>query len=111
MDENKTVDNSICCAAPPSAASQAAMKLRLMMDKVEGEDKCTLCKAAEELEKLSLNQSSGWFGSSWMLVIMLLMLSSGPVGDNAFDVDALKAYTDVIQKKAMESDCKLQNES
>lgn len=92
-----------------SSASQAAMQLRLMMDKVDGEDKCTLCKAAEELEKMSTNQSTGW-SFPWLSLIMLLMCDGFGAG-KGIDMEALNAYMDVIKKKAQESDCKLQNES
>lgn len=114
MDEEKVtthneVDNTMCYAVPPSPASKMAAELRLMMDKAEGEDKCTLCKAAEELEKMSLNQTSNW-GSSWSFLLMMLIFS-GFGGAQAFDMDALMAYSEVIKKKAQESDCKLQNES
>lgn len=91
-----------------SPASQAAMQLRLMMDKVEGEDKCTLCKAAEELEKLPTNQSTGW-SFLWLSLIMLLMCDG--FGGKGVDIEALNAYMDVIKKKTQEPDCKLQNES
>lgn len=85
-----------------------AMQLRLMMDKVEGEDKCTLCKAAEELEKLSTNQSTGW-SFSWLSLIMFLMCDG--FGGKGVDMEALNAYMDVIKKKTQDPDCKLQNES
>lgn len=113
MNEEKvTTQNEIddCgCLVNISSASQAAMKLRLMMDKVEGEDKCTLCKAAEELEKMTLNQSNGW-DSMWFYLIMMLIFS-GFGEKQTIDPDALSAYMDVIKKKAQESDCKLQYES
>lgn len=111
-EEKVTTQNEVedCGSlATISSASQAAMQLRLMMDKVEGEDKCTLCKAAEELEKMALNQSNSW-SSSWMLVLMLLMFD-GFGNNKAYDLEALDAYMDVIKKKSQESDCKLQNES
>lgn len=97
------------CLAEISSTSQAAMKLRLMMDKVEGEDRCTLCKAAEELEKMTLNQSNGW-NSTWFYLVMMLIFSGFGEG-KTLDSDALAAYMDVIKKKSQESDCKLQNES
>lgn len=112
-EENVTtqneVDNTMCCAMEPLPASKMAMELRLMMDRVDGEDKCTLCKAAEELEKTTLNQSNSW-DSMWFYCIMLLIFSG--FGDKqTIDPDALSAYMDVIKKKSQESDCKLQNEN
>lgn len=114
MDEMKAInqnetDTNMCCALPLSYASQAAAQLRLMMDKVEGEDKCTLCKAAEELEKASNNQLSSW-NFPWLAMIMLLMCDGFSGGKN-IDIEALNAYMDVIKKKFEDPDSKLQNES
>lgn len=111
MNEEKVttqseIDNSIGFMPP---ASKAAMNLRLMMDKVEGEDKCTLCKAAEELEKLTLDQSNKW-SSMWLPMIMMLIFG-GFGGDQTLDPEVLTAYIDVIKEKAQSQDSKLQNES
>ena len=102
------LDDTMCYGVPISAASQMAMELRLMMERTEGKDKCTLCKAAEELEKSSLSKASDLGSSCWPLLAMLML---GFGGYQAFDVDALKAYMDVIKEKAQSLDSKLQNES
>lgn len=106
MDEKNVITKNEIDANP---ASQAAVQLRLMMDKVEGEDKCTLCKAIEELEKASHNQSSNW-NFPWFIMIMFLMYD-GFGCDKGIDMEGLNAYMDVIKKKAEGSDLKLQNES
>ena len=114
MNEDKTtaqsvLNDEILCGMPASPASQIAMQLRLMMGKAEGEDKCTLCKAVEALEKPSINQQNNW-NSSWMLLLIMLACDGFDIGSNMLDADAMAAYSEVLKKKATQVDCKLQHE-
>lgn len=43
----------------PSTAERAAMNLRALMITKEGDEKCILCKAANELEKTAINPNTG----------------------------------------------------
>lgn len=62
-----------------------------MMTKVEGEDKCTLCKAAEALEKSSNN----W--STWPF-LMMLMLMFGMDANNHQTTSMMQAYFEALKK-------------
>lgn len=107
MDENKTTQNNDCAVADfnnglciglkASPKETLAMQLRLMMKEAEGDDKCTLCKAAEELSK---PENQGF--NSYFSLLMLMLLS--PWGGDVMDTDGMKAYMDAVEKKNKKSD-------
>ena len=76
-----------------------ALDLHLLMDHVSESDRCTLCKAAELIEKQ--NTSSNWNSSFWIILIFMLTLGNGSI-DISLD-DITKAYLETI-KKTKEAD-------
>lgn len=65
-----------------------AVSLRLLMDHVSERDRCTLCKAAELIEKPKT--SSDWH----MLMLFVLLLFGGFDSDSEF----LKSFANVLDK-------------
>lgn len=93
-----------CCCKALSEAEKAAKELRgLMKDKV-GDEKCALCKAAQELEKVASNPSSGFDFSLFFLVMMLLFPFTGSSDTPSFMQDSMKVYLDMLEKERKEKE-------
>lgn len=60
-----------------SPAEQAAMNLRALMLSKNGDEKCILCKAAEELEKSAIKPTTGGLDWAWHFLIMMLFSVCG----------------------------------
>lgn len=75
-------------------------ELTMLKDKLEGEDKCAVCRAIKELENLN---NSSWNNSIWLILIFVLMFS-GYGGQNINMESLMKAYNDIIQKSQNEEE-------
>lgn len=80
----------------PTETEKIAMELRKMIDRTDGKDKCTLCKAAELLEK---KNTSGW--DMWPLLLLIPLLSGGLAND-AFE-NAMRTYIETVDKVKAEA--------
>lgn len=89
MDEE--LDSSLANGMAQAPTAYIVTHLRLMMEKAEGEDKCTLCKAAEALEK----SNSNW--STWPS-LMMLMLMFGTDFNNSQITGMMQAYLETLKK-------------
>lgn len=56
----------------PSPAERAAMNLRALMLSKDGDEKCILCKAADELEKTAIKPTTGGLDLMWPFLTMML---------------------------------------
>lgn len=84
-----------------SENSAASFKLRRMMENAVGEDKCTLCKAAEALEKADEKEKSSWSNGFTMFMLGMIPMLFG--GTETHDPKALKNLFDALSK-AMDSE-------
>lgn len=98
--ETTQVPTDMCCCKAPTEREKAAAKLREMMERDSGENKCDLCKAAELLEK---NDSGG---NSFMALplLMLGMLWGGVFDGKLCDPSTLRMMADVMEKDGAEKD-------
>lgn len=74
-------------------------KLREMMNHVSDSDRCTLCKAAEMLEKPN-SSSNDWY----IWIVIIFMLVGGWGGDSKVSLDFLKSYVDMLEKSRNPAD-------
>lgn len=81
---------------PINKYTDAAAKLREMMERDSGENKCELCKAAELLEKKDS-------GGNPLMAFPLLMLGMMWGGNGAVDPTVLRAMADAMEKEADKS--------
>lgn len=83
----------------PSESLMAAMNLRELINKLEGEDRCVVCQAIKELEKKDTNSS--W--SAWLFPIIFLLF--GNFDMSAINLELLaKSYLKTIGKFPEESE-------
>lgn len=106
MDEekNKSIDNDASTfGALLSEKEMAAANLKVLIEKLEGEDKCVVCHAIKLLEQ---KESSDWSSNFWTILIILLCMF-GFSGTNSFVSssdflnilnESLKKYNDDIEK-------------
>lgn len=88
--KTETVPHNDLKASPKETL---VMQLQLMMKDAKDEERCILCKAAEELNKPENS------GIGWAFPFLFLMLT-GWSGDGLdIDPDGMKAYMDAIDKK------------
>lgn len=101
MDEQKLQsDEELSCGMAQTPTAYIVAQLRLMMDKAEGEDKCTLCRAAEALEK-----SNGSWSSSFSWIALLMLLFGSGFGSTQND-SMMQAYLEALKKCNENSDDK-----
>lgn len=98
--ETTEADNGMCIGRIPTEAETAALKIRLMMKNAEGEDKCTLCKAAEALEKRPVSSGLDW---AWPVLMMLMIMPFGS-GGSASAEPFMRAYLDTLDKERKEKE-------
>lgn len=79
----------------PSPREQAAFNLRALMLSKDGDEKCALCKAAEELEKNAPKKDAGF---EWFFPFILLLAFGGWENISSITPEALKAISDVLEK-------------
>lgn len=93
---------------PPTIENEIlAMRLRLLMNKLDGEDKCLLCKATEALEKEKPSNNFSW----WIVIFLTIFLFSGNSESNFFNDDTfLKALTETL-KNMNDKNSEVHNES
>lgn len=63
----------------------AAMNLRMLMMKAEGEEKCVLCQAANLLEK----RSGIWDSNIWFILIFMLCFGFGNFSNESINLEAI----------------------
>ena len=96
MEENSIGIPNDICGVPASARETLAVQLRQLMNEVDGEDKCTLCKAAKELSKSEWSSGSG---TDWFFPILLIMLFGGFGSNQSIDPELVKKCLEVMSTK------------
>lgn len=86
----------------PSTAERAAMNLRALMLSKDGDEKCILCKAADELEKTAIKPTTG--GLDWMWPFLIMMLFSGWGDTPNISPEVMKDIMDAIGKDGKRED-------
>lgn len=81
----------------PSPTEQAAMNLRALMLSKDGDEKCILCKAAEELEKTAINPTKGSIDWAFPFLIRMLFFALGNTQNISSEV--MKDIMDVMEKE------------
>lgn len=91
-------------AAPkiPSPAERSAMNLRALMLSKDGDEKCILCKAADELEKTAIKPNTG--SLNWALLFLTMMLASGFGDTPNISPEVMKDIMDAIGKDEKRED-------
>lgn len=87
----------------PTEKEILIMKLRSIMNNSSGDNKCTICKAVNELEK---TDSTGWDGI-WMLILLFLIFGGfGNKSEGGLfnDETLLKALTKAIDETRQEKE-------
>lgn len=80
----------------PSTAEQSAMNLRALMLSKNGDEKCILCKAADELDKTAIKPNT--LGLDWMWIFLIIMLFSGWCDTPNISPEIMKDIMDAIGK-------------
>lgn len=80
----------------PSPAEQSAMNLRALMLSKDGDEKCILCKAADELEKTAINPNTG--SLNWSLPFLTMMFASGFGDTPNISPEVMKDIMDAMGK-------------
>lgn len=80
----------------PTEKEMAAANLRVLMSKLEGDDKCVACHAAKLLEQ---KDSSSFDGSIWIVLIFLLCFGFGGSNSQIFSGDFMDIYLKYLQDK------------
>lgn len=80
----------------PSPAEQSAMNLRALMLSKDGDEKCILCKSADELEKTAIKPTTGSLNFAWILLI--IMLFSGWCDTPNISPEVMKDIMDAMEK-------------
>lgn len=81
----------------PSTTEQAAMNLRALMLSKDGDEKCILCKAADELEKTAINPTKGCI--DWAFPFLIMMLFSGWGNSPKISPEVMKNIIDDMEKE------------
>lgn len=71
-------------------------KLREMMERTDGKDKCTICNAIKELES---KNAGGW--DIWPFLLLIPLLSGGLANDSV--EKAMRAYIEAIDNVKKDS--------
>lgn len=107
---NNDTNNRIFGAVPPDIATNvklptdkemAAMNLRMLMTRTEGQDKCTICNAVRQLEKNEHPQNSAWP----FIPLFMMLFACGNNGSNSMfnDEAFLKAFSEALEKTNKEN--------
>lgn len=79
-----------------SVKDMVIIRLKEMIDRAEGADKCTICEAIHQLEQPADN---GWNGSMWMILTFMLIFGGFGNNSNLFDLETIsKVLNDSIAK-------------
>lgn len=103
-------DSAIAAIPQGTVASEneaAALQLRLMMKNAEGEDKCTLCKAAEALENSTPKANQNWALSPIMLALTFSLLDGNKPDA---ELKTMKSMLDAMSK-AIDEGCSEKGET
>lgn len=81
----------------PSPAEISSMNLRALMLSKDGDEKCILCKAADELEKTAIKPNTG--SLNWALPFLTMMLASGFGDTPNVSPEVMKDILDSMKKE------------
>lgn len=87
---------------PKSERETAAFKLRQMMEQAERDKKCTLCKAAEMLEKQPVSSGFDW---AFPLFVLLFSGFGGNTSSDFLETFA-RSYAEILNKENEEKEKK-----
>lgn len=90
----KITEPNMCFTDFQNQKETLIMQLRLMMRNAKPDDKCTLCKAIETLEK----ESTQNFSSMWMALIMMLLIPGFA------DDKTIRTVVDILKKQNEEKE-------
>lgn len=86
----------------PSPAERSAMNLRALMLSKDGDEKCILCKAADELDKTEIKPTTDGLDLMWPFLIMMLFFGCGDTPNISPEV--MKDIMDAIVKDEKRED-------
>lgn len=74
-------------------------ELMCMMEHVNGQDRCTLCRAIDEIQRKDRpNNRDSWI---WLLITMLILFMPSPGQANSmFDQDFMDSFLETLKKKS-----------
>lgn len=94
-NKNETAYGEMPNFKVPSPREQAALNLRALMLSKEGDEKCILCKAAEELEKSLVEKCPGL---DWTFPFLLMLAFSGWIDTSFISPETMKECLDDLEK-------------
>lgn len=77
------------------------VRLQLLMNKLSGDDRCTVCEAIRTLEK---SQNKGTNGNYWIVLLFLIFFGFNDNSKSFFDEEFLKIMQEVLEKRNSENE-------
>lgn len=101
IESNQPIIKDLPETPPLTEKEMAAANLRVLMSKLEGDDRCVACHAAKLLEQ---KDSSSFDGSMWVVLIFLLCFGFDGSDSQIFSSDFLDVYLKYLQDKENSAD-------